>query len=372
MRNVYMIKAVLIDDEKPALRELEYLLSEYKDINILGTFTNPLSALSEIAKHKPHIVFLDINMPQLKGIDLASEIISFSPDTDIVFISGYNYYATEAFEVYALDYLLKPLEKKRLDKTMRRVLEKYKNIYDKKDKKLIIKCFGEFQIGWNGEDFIKWRTQKTKELFAFLLHNYGKNVSKYKIIDAVWPDIEPEKADHHLYNGIYYIRKELKEFNIMEENVSIGDKYCLKLWNVDFDLEKLNKYLPSDISALSADELQEIEEICSKEYFENCDWPWVEYDRNNYSRQYYRISCRLSKLYFENNDFEKTEKTLSKIIKSNPYEEEPIFILMKTYLSMNDKFRAMELYNSYKKLLDNDLGIFPSSKLTNYYILLSV
>jgi len=84
-----MIKAVLVDDERPALRGLEHLLKSYPEISISGMYTNPLKAIDEIGQLKPEIVFLDINMPQLKGIDAASRILDSRPDTDIVFVTAF-------------------------------------------------------------------------------------------------------------------------------------------------------------------------------------------------------------------------------------------------------------------------------------------
>jgi chemotaxis response regulator CheB len=81
-----MIKAVLVDDERPALRGLEHLLKSYPEISISGMYTNPLKAIDEIGQLKPDIVFLDINMPQLKGIDAATRILD-SSRTRILYLS---------------------------------------------------------------------------------------------------------------------------------------------------------------------------------------------------------------------------------------------------------------------------------------------
>jgi CheY-like chemotaxis protein len=75
-----MIKAVLIDDERPALRAMEYLLKDNKLIEISAVFTDPLEAINKIKEIMPQIVFLDINMPQLQGIDVASRILDICPN----------------------------------------------------------------------------------------------------------------------------------------------------------------------------------------------------------------------------------------------------------------------------------------------------
>jgi two-component system, LytTR family, response regulator len=359
-----MINAILIDDERPALRELEYLLSDYQDVAIVGAYTNPMLALKKIEDIKPQIVFLDINMMQIDGMELANKIVNSCPNTDIIFATAYDY-ALEAYDIDALDYLLKPINKNRLEKTMHRVMQKYK--VEKVHRKLNIKCFGEFKIRWENEEPIKWRTEKTKELFAFLLHNHGKSISKYQIIDAVWPDIDPYKAEHQLYNGIYYIRRKLNEYGIPRETIILTGNYCLKLDNINSDVIHFNAHLNKNIKTIPTEVLKSIEEEYAGEYFESYDWQWARYDRHIYSRQYYKIAYVLSDTYLKNCEFEKAERLLEKIIKINPYDEKPILLLMKTYISMNNKFEARRLYDDYSKTVKYDLDILPSNELRDFY-----
>jgi two-component system LytT family response regulator len=362
-----MINAILIDDERPALRELEYLLSDYQDIAIVGTYTNPMIALKEIEEIKPQIVFLDICMTQLSGMDLASKLAISCPHTDIVFVTAYDSYAVEAFDVCALDYLLKPINKKRLEKTVHRVMQKNRECVKSIQRKMNIKCFGEFLIGWENEEPIKWRTEKTKELFAFLLHNHGNSITKYQIIDAIWPDIDPDKAEHQLYNGIYYIRRTLNEYGIPRENIILNGNYCLKLDNINFDLIHFKEYLNKSVKTIPIKVLRRLEEEYTGEYFGNNDWEWARYDRHVYAKQYYKIAYTLADMYIQNYEFEKAESFLEKIIKINPYDERPIMLLMKTYVSMNNRFEAKRLYDYYCRTVKEDLDILPSSELRDYY-----
>lgn len=358
-----MLKAIIVDDERPAIRELQYLLSDYDDIEVIGAFTNPLKAQKEIEEYRPQVVFLDINMPQINGIDLACQITDSNPEIDIVFTTAYDNYAVKAFELYALDYLLKPIYKDRLEKTVRRIIRKNKSPACSIERRLIIKSFGDFQIGWEGEEPIKWRTEKTKELFAYLLINYGKTTTKYQIIDAIWPDVDPEKAEHQLYNGIYYIRKTLKEYGISKEKILLNGNYCLTLYNVNFDYAFINEYLHMDINTLPLKVLQRIEEEYSGSYFENYDWKWIDYDRHIYSMHYYKIAFKLSEIYFSNCEYEKAERLLEKLRRINPYDEMPIMSLLKIMSLFNRKNEMKKLFNDFRKTLQNDLDIGPSDEL---------
>jgi len=115
-----------VDDEKPALEELKYILNQQKDLEIIGTYTNAIKALENILKEKPDIVFLDIEMPEINGFMVANEIIKANLDTFIVFATAFDEYAIKAFEINAVDYVLKPFSEERLQKTIHRIMEKYR------------------------------------------------------------------------------------------------------------------------------------------------------------------------------------------------------------------------------------------------------
>ena len=205
-----MKRTILIDDEKPALKELEFLLKKYSEISVVGAFYNPMEALDAIREKKPDVVFLDINMPQMLGIDVASEILDINSAIDVVFVTAFDQYAVDAFELHALDYILKPINLERFKKTMDRILTHHGAGTEKTKGKFVIRCLGGFQAGWEGMEPIKWRADKTKEIFTFLLQHRSRDISKEELLDQLWPEDEPEKAIRQLYNGIYYIRKAME------------------------------------------------------------------------------------------------------------------------------------------------------------------
>ena len=106
-----MIKTILIDDERMALEQLKYIVEQYEDIELIKSFSDPIEALQEFKDIKPDLVFLDISMPGLNGFMVAEEIKNISPKTEIVFVTGYDDYAIQAFELNAMDYILKPISK---------------------------------------------------------------------------------------------------------------------------------------------------------------------------------------------------------------------------------------------------------------------
>lgn len=115
------MKAVLIDDERLARQELKNLLAAYPEIQIVGEANNTETAIESIKQLKPDVIFLDIQMPGKNGFELLEEI---SGVPEVVFVTAYDEYAIRAFEVNALDYLLKPVQSNRLAETVKKILNK--------------------------------------------------------------------------------------------------------------------------------------------------------------------------------------------------------------------------------------------------------
>jgi len=118
-----MLKVMLLDDEKSALDEMEYLLKGREEVEVVASYTEPLKAIGEFRYINPDVVFLDIEMPVVNGLNAAREFLGFNSNINIVFATAYDEYAVNAFEMNAIDYLLKPLTKDRLDKAIEKLLK---------------------------------------------------------------------------------------------------------------------------------------------------------------------------------------------------------------------------------------------------------
>ncbi|MCX8105062.1 MAG: LytTR family transcriptional regulator DNA-binding domain-containing protein [Ignavibacterium album] len=117
------MKALIIDDERLARTELRRLLEPFKEIQIIGEAVNVDDAIEKISQLNPELLFLDIQMPGKSGFDLL-EMLDKVPK--VIFTTAYDEYALKAFEYNALDYLLKPIEPKRLEEAIRKIVEREK------------------------------------------------------------------------------------------------------------------------------------------------------------------------------------------------------------------------------------------------------
>ncbi|MEE9450551.1 MAG: response regulator [Ignavibacteriaceae bacterium] len=115
------MKALIIDDERLARTELKRLLNPFKDIKVVGEAVNADDAIEKIDQLKPDLLFLDIQMPGKSGFELLGELDTVPT---VIFTTAYDEYALKAFEYNALDYLLKPIEPKRLEETITKLVEK--------------------------------------------------------------------------------------------------------------------------------------------------------------------------------------------------------------------------------------------------------
>ena len=362
-----MLKAVLVDDERPALRVLELLLKNFDGISLIGSFSNPNEAMKKMGHLKPDIVFLDISMPQLHGLDAASLILEGSPDTDIVFVTAFDRYAVEAFELNALDYILKPVCIDRLEKTVERMMKKQAVPHKNSGRRLQIKCLGQCEVRWENDLPIRWRAEKTAELFAFLLLNAGRELSKEELLETLWTNDIPERSIKQLYNGIYYIRKTLKEYGISGNLISLGSNYCMKLGDVDYDVEHFYEF-ENGSKAYSADELKNLEQLYTGDYL-GCEYyEWASSERERLSRDYQSLLLKLSDELITEKSLDGAEACLLKAYSKNPYDERATERLLEVYLRSGDVRKALTHYKAYEKLLKNDLGVIPTERIKKFVI----
>jgi len=129
------LSAVIVDDEQLALDELSYLLKSVDDVDVVAQGHNGLDAVNLIKEHSPDVVFLDVQMPGLDGFGVIKKLIDRKINLPaIVFATAYDQYAVKAFEVNAVDYLLKPFDKKRVGQAIEKARRKLQGTSPSSDK----------------------------------------------------------------------------------------------------------------------------------------------------------------------------------------------------------------------------------------------
>ncbi|WP_227935123.1 LytR/AlgR family response regulator transcription factor [Alkalihalobacillus deserti] len=130
-----VIKTVIIDDEPYSRDELKFLLERYEDINIVAEADSGEKGLEMVMRKEPDVIFVDIEMPQMSGLELAKALQNLKKVPLIIFATAYPDYAVKAFRVQALDYLVKPFDEDQLSETMARITESLGRAKETKDER---------------------------------------------------------------------------------------------------------------------------------------------------------------------------------------------------------------------------------------------
>lgn len=245
-----MLKAILIDDEYYALQGLKAQLNKLGTVDVVGLYEDADEGLAGVKTGNPDVVFLDINMGCKNGLDLFATLTEYNPKLYIVFVTAYEQYAVDAFELDALDYIVKPVRLERLKKTLNRI-EKQRSLTTK-TKRIAIECFGGLSIKQDGIGVtVPWRTKKAEEILAFIALKKGDFVSKEKVAAMLWWEQDLEKSKSNFYLAFHYLQKNLREVGIEPPVESIKNKIRLKTEDVALDILEFEQEINrGDISSL--------------------------------------------------------------------------------------------------------------------------
>jgi two-component system LytT family response regulator/two-component system response regulator LytT len=205
------LRVLVVDDEQLAREELCFQLNQLEDVAIVGQATNGPEALAATDEHEPDLVFLDVQMPGLTGFEVARRLLEQAEDAPaVVFVTAYDQHAVEAFEVNAVDYLLKPVESGRLQQAVERVRRRLGAARQEGDPRLlneqveqIVKIMASRQSRREqvavkaGERF--WLVQTDDIIFASLadesitiVTGQVAGTSNYRTLDDLQARLDPE------------------------------------------------------------------------------------------------------------------------------------------------------------------------------------
>ncbi len=207
------MRIMVVDDEVMALEDFEDTCRELGIADEIVKFNNPLDALSFVAMNKVDIAFLDIEMPVIKGIELAKRIKAFCRNVRIIFTTGYSEYALEAFAVDAVDYVMKPYEAS----AIQRAYDKALLVKDAvAENHVFIKTFGYFDVFVDGKS-VAFSSAKSKELLALLVDRNGGVVSTEQAISILWEGRKYDETVQSLFRKVLKsLRTSLEEAGIID------------------------------------------------------------------------------------------------------------------------------------------------------------
>lgn len=360
-----MIGAVIVDDEILSINNLSNMLIESDIVELKGRFTSAKEALFNIEKMDIDVIFLDIEMREMNGMDFASEVNKINENIKIIFVTAFNQYAVDAFEVSAVDYLMKPVRKERLYKTLRKISAKDKPSTNKKwDIK--VNCFGKFVVEGRDGALVKWRTKKAEEFFAFLIDYRGKAVSRDRVMYILWEKFDASKAAVNLHTTVYNVKKALlsvgaKDILICSEGFYKVDesKINCDVWSL---LDNINE---TEVENLSDESLDKMLNILCAGYFKENYFNWSEDKAKYFEGLFLKLVTTKLKLLKEKNQINKSIELLKKALIVDSLSENFNIELIDLLKKSGQEVEAKKHYNEYKRKVKKELGIKLEYKFKN-------
>ncbi|MDO5400529.1 MAG: response regulator [Eubacteriales bacterium] len=233
------IRTLLLDDERHALNYLQSICRECPELQIQAALTSPRKAMELILSGAVQLVIMDIEMPELSGMEIASEISRRGLPIGVIFVTGYDQYALEAYQNDAISYLLKPTQTGELA----RAVEKAMRLVQRTPPQVFIRTFGRFDVFVNQEP-IYFSSAKAKELLAFLVDQNGGIATMDTIVSYLWEDRPYDEKVKQLYRkAVSYLNKLLQQQGLTFFVSNRGSCY-IKKSEVQCDLFDLYAHRP--------------------------------------------------------------------------------------------------------------------------------
>ena len=255
------MRIICVDDEPLIAERAARLCRTLREIDEAIPFTQAQPALRWLENNQADLALLDIDMPDMNGIDLAKTIKLRYPGMKIIFLTSYPQYAVDAFHLHVSGYLLKPLDPDELAQEVSLALSEPVRekpgqaapVLGTASGKPVIRCFGPFEIYWQGVPLMFGR-RKTKELLAFLVDRNGAACTAEEIADALWEgETDMSALKHLIRNLISDLKKTLTEIGMEGILVRRSGQVAIRRDLVDCDYYRMQDGDPAGINAFSGE-----------------------------------------------------------------------------------------------------------------------
>lgn len=228
------MKILVVDDEMITLRGFVRSLSKlYPDANIVS-FSDPVMA-AETFETDTDVAFLDIEMPEMSGIELASILCAKKETLNIIFLTAYPDYALAAFRLHASGYLTKPVSNHMILKEIENLRFPLQQEVEAVPELLQVQCFGNFEVFSKGMP-IHFLRSGSKAILAYLIDRRGASVTIEELCASFWEDsVDIERKKVNIRTMIKALRRTLKEYGLEEVMISRRNNYAVNTVLLDCD-----------------------------------------------------------------------------------------------------------------------------------------
>ncbi|MEI7026996.1 BTAD domain-containing putative transcriptional regulator [Paenibacillus sp. y28] len=225
-----------------------------------------------------------------------------------------------------------------------------------------IRCFGRFHVltGQADTDEIQWRTSKTKELMAYLIHHRGEPIDKYRIIDALWSDYDAKRAVAQLNTTAYYLRKHLETAGIKGIVQYAKGYYRLDMNRLDNDYDSFRRLVSSGIP-IATEEVRAYEQALASVYrtgyMEDVAFSWAEQARVRLESEYVGLLLQIHEHYVQERAFLAAADVLKRALACDPFNESLHTMLIRVYVLADDRVSAKKHYDWLHGMLRTEFGV---------------
>ena len=189
------MKIAYIDEDLYSLEQFRFICKDIEGVEKIECFDNYIELLDCLKYNDVSLVFSNINMPVINGLDLIKYIKDIDENIEVAFITEDEKYALKAFEVGAFGYILKPYTQDKIENVIKKMIKLH---ISRKSKVIEVKTFGRFDVFVNGRSLF-FSNKKAKEMFALLIDRYGGIVTMEQAIDILWEDRPLDDSTKTLY-----------------------------------------------------------------------------------------------------------------------------------------------------------------------------
>jgi two-component system LytT family response regulator len=356
-----VIEAIVVEDEELILSEIRTMVQATGFINVARAYTDPLEALGEAESLRPQLAFIDIGLPEMDGITLAEKLLERIPALQVVFITAYNRYAVKAFELNALDYLLKPIDQQRFQTMVRRIANTVSEQKQQPQDLLEIQCFGGLEVKVGGQG-VKWVRSKAEELFCYLLVNHGIGVHKEALIEVLWPDYDPRRALPLLQTSVCKLRNIFSPLAGKVQLNYAASKYCLTISDAVCDYffveDVLGKWAKAGIEDYAL--VERAGRLIRRGFLKGQGYLWAMEKEEQMRNQLCSVLRILASLCLSNQDWAGAAKLLKLLLEEIPYDEEGNNNLLNCYAQLNNGAGIIHHYQWLQRVLQEDYDMKPA------------
>ncbi|MDG0811414.1 response regulator [Cohnella rhizosphaerae] len=369
------MKVLIVDDEKAMHLIMKRMLAKIEGVEVVGSFGNTASAEAFLRDAAVDLIFIDINMPKESGMDFAQRLRASGRDVKLVFVTSHTEFALSAFDVYAYDFMVKPVVQERLQHTVRRAMAEASEHRGGPVRptapvpQVRVNGLGRMEIRGAQGELVKWKSSKSAELCAYLVLQRGSLVSRARLIEDIFGGMPRKNAEIYLNTTAYQLRKLLEAIGMKGSLHSDANHYALNLALAEVDIHRFEEGCRemAVIDGANLERAIDLERAYVGQLFGDLSYPWAWSEVERVSQMYASFVLRLSQTLLDRGDTQAAIRLLSKLSAHNELDEDTVKLYMKALAAQHNREALVRLFTKYSGVLQEELGVRPSIEVNQLY-----